>query len=133
MLKSPWRFFTQSSNKGKSYHSVIQQWIMLQYEKIILRPLNDNDSPELARLANNKKIWDNLRDFIPFPYTIDDAVFFISMVKEEKPVMTFAIEFEGQLCGVIGLVGQKDVYRKQQRSVIGSANRFGTKELQQLL
>jgi ribosomal-protein-alanine N-acetyltransferase len=85
---------------------------MLQHEKIILRPLNDNDSPELARLANNKKIWDNLRDFIPFPYTIEDAIFFINMVKEEKPVMTFAIEFEEQLCGVISLVGQKDVYRK---------------------
>ena len=85
---------------------------MLQYEKIILRPINDNDSSELARLANNKKIWDNLRDFIPFPYTIDDAIFFINMVKEEKPVMTFAIAFDGHLCGVIGLVGQKDVYRK---------------------
>jgi|SRR5678809_387253 RimJ/RimL family protein N-acetyltransferase len=85
---------------------------MLQHEKIILRPLNDNDSTELARLANNKKIWDNLRDLIPFPYTIDDAIFFINMVKEEKPLMTFAIEFDGHFCGVIGLVGQKDVYRK---------------------
>ena len=34
---------------------------MLQHEKIILRPLNNNDSTELALLANNKKIWDNLR------------------------------------------------------------------------
>ena len=83
---------------------------MLQHEKIILRPLNDNDSTELARLANNKKIWDNLRDLIPFPYTLDDAIFFINMVKEEKPLMTFAIEFDGHLCGVIALVGQKDVY-----------------------
>lgn len=85
---------------------------MLQYEKIILRPLNDNDSAELARLANNKKVWDNLRDFMPFPYSIEDAVFFINMVKEEKPAMTFAIEFDGHLSGVIGLVAQKDVYRK---------------------
>jgi RimJ/RimL family protein N-acetyltransferase len=85
---------------------------MLQLEKITLRPLNDNDSTEIARLANNKKIWDNLRDFIPFPYTIEDAIFFINMVKEEGPVMTFAIEFDGHFCGVIGLVGQKDVYRK---------------------
>ena len=85
---------------------------MLQHGKIILRSLNDNDSTELAQLANNKKIWDNLRDVIPFPYTIDDAIFFINMVKEENPVMTFVIEFERHLCGVIGLVGQKDVYRK---------------------
>ena len=85
---------------------------MLQDEKMILRPLNDNDSRELARLANNKKIWDNVRDFLPFPYTIDDGISFINMVKEENPVMTFAIEFDRHLCGVIGLVGQKDVYRK---------------------
>jgi RimJ/RimL family protein N-acetyltransferase len=85
---------------------------MLKNGKIILRPLNDNDSAELAQLANNKKIWDNLRDLMPFPYTIDDAIFFINMGKEENPTMTFAIEFDGNLCGVIGLVAQKDVYRK---------------------
>jgi len=85
---------------------------MLQHEKIILRPLNNNDSTELALLANNKKIWDNLRDYIPFPYTINDAISFINMVKDQKPFMTFAIEFDGHLCGVIGLVAQKDVYRK---------------------
>jgi RimJ/RimL family protein N-acetyltransferase len=90
----------------------LQHRIMLQHKKIILRPLNDSDSAELARLANNKKIWDNLRDFVPFPYTIDDAVFFINMAKEEKPVMTFAIELDRHLSGVIGLVGQKDIYRK---------------------
>ena len=60
---------------------------MLQHEKIILRPLNENDSSELARLANNKKIWDNVRDFLPFPYTIDDGISFINMVKDQKPVM----------------------------------------------
>jgi len=76
---------------------------MLQHEKIILRPLNDNDSAELARLANNKKVWDNLRDYIPFPYKINDAIIFINIVKDQKPVMTFAIEFDGHLCGVIGL------------------------------
>lgn len=89
-----------------------QTLVMLQDEKIILRSLKDNDSTELALLANNKKIWDNLRDFMPFPYSIEDAVFFINMVKEEKPAMTFAIEFDGHLSGVIGLVAQKDVYRK---------------------
>jgi hypothetical protein len=40
---------------------ILQKKIMLQHEKIILRPLNNNDSTELALLANNKKIWDNLR------------------------------------------------------------------------
>jgi len=85
---------------------------MLQDGKIILRPLNDNDASELARLANNKKIWDNLRDLMPYPYSIDNAVFFINLTKQENPQVTFAIEFDKQLCGVIGLVQQQDVYRK---------------------
>ena len=80
--------------------------------EVLLRTWKKNDAHPLAVMANNKKIWDNLRDYIPFPYTINDAISFINMVKDQKPVMTFAIEFDGHLCGVIGLVAQKDVYRK---------------------
>jgi RimJ/RimL family protein N-acetyltransferase len=85
---------------------------MLRSEKIILRPLNDADSPALARLANNKKIWDNLRDRMPHPYTNHNATFFINLAKEEILQVTFAIEYDGELCGVIGLVAQQDVYKK---------------------
>ena len=85
---------------------------MLKHEKIVLRPLNDKDKEDLAQLANNKKVWDNLRDIMPFPYTIDNASFFINMTKQENPQMTFAIEYEGHLSGVIGLVPQQDVYKK---------------------
>lgn len=84
---------------------------MLKKDKIVLRPLDDKDASALAVLANNKKIADNLRDIFPFPYALDNAVFFINMVKQEKPTMTFAIEFDGVLCGVIGLVPQPDVYK----------------------
>ena len=86
--------------------------MQLKRNKIILRPLADNDKDELARLANNKKIWDNLRDIMPHPYTTDNAIFFINQVKQEDPQMTFAIEYDGQFSGVIGLTGQQDVYKK---------------------
>lgn len=79
---------------------------------IILRAFTDKDISALADLANNKKIWDNLRDYMPYPYTTDNAVYFINTVKQENPQMTFAIEYDGQLCGVIGLVEQSDVYKK---------------------
>lgn len=85
---------------------------MLKHEKIVLRPLNDKDKEDLVRLANNKKVWDNLRDIMPFPYTIDNASFFINMISQENPQMTFAIEFENQLCGVISLAPQQDIYKK---------------------
>ncbi len=81
-------------------------------EKIKIRPLKLSDRAELAKLANNKKIWDNLRDYIPFPYKESDAEFFIDLTKKEDPKQTFGIEYKGKLSGVIGLVMQKDVYQK---------------------
>ncbi len=85
---------------------------MLHSEKIILRSLTDDDASALALLADNKKIWDNVRDILPHPYTIDDAIFFINLTKQENPQMSFAIEYEGKFCGMIGLVAQQDIYRR---------------------
>ena len=79
---------------------------------ITLRSLTDDDASTLAKLANNKKIWDNLRDIMPYPYSVDNAIFFIDLVKQEDPQVTFGIEYKGALCGVIGLVAQQDVYKK---------------------
>ena len=85
---------------------------MLQSENILLRSLAEDDKEALALLANNKKIFDNVRDILPHPYTIDDAIFFINVTKQENPQMSFAIEYEGQFCGMIGLMPQQDVYRR---------------------
>ena len=81
-------------------------------EKIKIRYLKLSDKAELAKLANNKKVWDNLRDYIPYPYKESDAEFFIDLTNKEDPKQTFGIEFKDKLSGVIGLVMQKDVYRK---------------------
>jgi RimJ/RimL family protein N-acetyltransferase len=78
---------------------------------VSLRPLNETDAQALALLANNKKISDNLRDAFPCPYKLEDAVGFISVCEQEEPVFTFAIEYKGEFCGIIGLVKQMDVYR----------------------
>ncbi|HAS41587.1 MAG TPA: GNAT family N-acetyltransferase [Microscillaceae bacterium] len=84
----------------------------LQKGKVMLRTLQETDARDLARHVNNKKIWDNLRDYIPFPYTEEDAKSFIASVANENPVYTFVITYEGQVCGVMGLVAQQDVYKK---------------------
>ncbi len=80
--------------------------------KITLATLQPSDAGTLATLANNKKIWDNLRDYIPFPYRESDAISFIAHTQKEKPQQTFAIKYEDRLCGVIGLVIQQDIYRR---------------------
>ena len=76
-----------------------------------LRQLRTTDSPRLSELANNKNIWDNVRDFFPHPYSEKNAVEFIELVGKEDPKVTFAIDFQGELVGVIGLVPQSDIYR----------------------
>ncbi len=80
--------------------------------KTTLATLRLSDASMLAALANNKKIWDNLRDYIPFPYRESDAISFIAHTQKEKPQQTFAIKYEDRLCGVIGLVIQQDIYRR---------------------
>ncbi len=85
---------------------------MLVEGKISLRSLRKSDIPQLTKLANNKNVWDNLRDLIPHPYLEKDAEEFIELTPAGEVNLTFGIEFEGELCGVIGLVPQKDVYRK---------------------
>lgn len=80
--------------------------------EVKLRELHLSDKSQLAKLANNKNIRDNLRDTFPYPYSESDAEFFITLVTKEKPKQNFGIEYDGNLCGVIGIVIQKDVYRK---------------------
>ncbi len=79
-------------------------------EEIKLRELYLSDKSQLAKLANNKKIGDNLRDSFPYPYSEKDAELFINLTKEEYPKQNFAIQYGADLCGVIGLVIQNDIY-----------------------
>lgn len=79
---------------------------------IKLRELEITDKEKLTELADNKNIWDNVRDYLPHPYKLSDAEFFINSVKKENPRQNFGIEYEGELCGVIGLIVQNDVYKK---------------------
>jgi RimJ/RimL family protein N-acetyltransferase len=71
--------------------------------------LSDVDS--VAVHANNRKIWMNLRDAFPHPYTKRDARDFIRMVRERLPETTFAIAVRGEAVGSIGFVLRPDVER----------------------
>ncbi len=79
---------------------------------VVLRSFEKDDAKQLAKLANNKNVWDNLRDYIPFPYSEKDATEFIEFCLSLNPITNFAIEYNGELAGSIGLIPQRDVYRK---------------------
>jgi hypothetical protein len=40
---------------------------------LLLRPWQRGDESALVKYANNRKVWINLRDSFPHPYTIRDA------------------------------------------------------------
>ena len=79
---------------------------------ITLKRLETTDREALAQLANNRKIWDQVRDVLPHPYTLKDADFFIELTQKEDPEQSFGIYKNNALCGVVGLEIQSDVYRK---------------------
>jgi len=84
----------------------------MKTKDITLRKLKPSDKNQLAILFNNKKIWDNLRDYIPHPYDEKDAEWFINFTLNEKNHYNFAIEYKNEFCGIVGLILQTDVYRK---------------------
>ncbi len=84
----------------------------LKGNQIKLRPLQKSDAQALAKVANNKKIADNLRDMFPHPYNLDNANWFIDFVKSQPETPRFAIEYQDKFAGMIGLHPQPDIYRK---------------------
>lgn len=86
--------------------------MILKSEKIILRSPTKADIPTLTNIANNKKIFDNVRDMFPHPYGLKDAERFIDFATGKKKGEIFAIEFEGKLTGFGGVHLQEDVYRR---------------------
>ncbi|WP_108808499.1 GNAT family N-acetyltransferase [Aquimarina spinulae] len=81
-------------------------------KEIKIRQLVESDKSQLAKLANNNNISNNLRDYFPNPYNEEDAKSFIKMTIQQDPTVSFGIEFGGELCGVISLMLQDDMYRK---------------------
>ena len=69
------------------------------------------DEPALARHADNRKIWLNVRDRFPHPYTPADAQAWIANASAVTPETQFAVEVEGEAVGGVGLFLQADVER----------------------
>jgi RimJ/RimL family protein N-acetyltransferase len=78
----------------------------------IIRSWTLEDAVAIQRHANNRKIWINLRDLFPHPYTLENAHAFLGFVLKEKPTTTFAIATESEAIGCIGLRLGNDVHRK---------------------
>jgi len=82
----------------------------LEHSVFTLRQWREGDEHSLAAAANNRKIWINLRDAFPHPYTLNNAVLWIELSKESTT--NFAIDVDGKAVGDIGLTMQADLLRR---------------------
>jgi RimJ/RimL family protein N-acetyltransferase len=81
-------------------------------DRITLRRWAPTDAHSLVRLADNRKIWINLKDRFPHPYTRADADGWIAHCAAEAGSPTqFAIDLDGLAIGGIGIERLNDVYR----------------------
>lgn len=76
-----------------------------------LRPLMPEDAESLAIHLNNKNVWDNLRDGLPYPYTPEDAKAFIAFQHNEPSLTCYGIVVDGKAVGNIGFTRNHDVER----------------------
>lgn len=81
---------------------------------IKIRTWKLEDAQNLADALNNKKIQDNLRDGLPYPYTIADAEAFISyMLKAEKDSQyAWAITADDKAIGSIGVFRKENIHKR---------------------
>lgn len=78
----------------------------------VLREWELSDKQSLTENANNIHVWNNLRDYFPFPYTPEEGEKFIEMVLQKpKPATDFAISVHGKAVGGIGIILNTDVQK----------------------
>jgi len=70
-----------------------------------------DDAVALTQHANDRRIWLNMRDAFPHPYTIVDATAFLGAATAMQPRTWFAVTVDDQAVGGIGYTLHHDVER----------------------
>lgn len=80
---------------------------------MIIRKWEMADAKDLAKALSNKKVQDNLRDGLPYPYTEQDGEYYITSMLEadENDTFAFAIIVNGKVAGSIGVFRQGNIHR----------------------
>lgn len=90
------------SNVDAAFQLVAGQVPILRSDRLLLRPLHEGDAQAIQSLVNHFEVarW---MGRIPYPYTIDDAVYFIKEIAPSE--ISWGIEnFDHTLIGVGGFV-----------------------------
>lgn len=73
-----------------------------------------SDAADLAAALSNRKVQDNLRDGLPYPYTEQDGVEYIKAMRsaDETETFAFAITVDNRVVGSIGVFRQRNIHRR---------------------
>jgi RimJ/RimL family protein N-acetyltransferase len=85
--------------------------MLIPFPDFTVRDWQRDDAPSLARHANDRRIWLNMRDAFPHPYTLADAEAFLAFVADMQPRSFFAIVRADEAIGGIGYTLRPDVER----------------------
>ena len=78
----------------------------------VVRSWSKTDAPSLARHANDRAIWRNLKDRFPNPYSLANAERFIEDCRTEVPESAFAIVVDDEAVGSIGFEHRGDIWSR---------------------
>ena len=73
---------------------------------IRLRDYHSTDAPRLVALANNENVSRFLVYTFPYPYTMNDAVWWITTGSHGNGAKTRVIEYDGAFAGSVGITPQ---------------------------
>jgi RimJ/RimL family protein N-acetyltransferase len=77
----------------------------------VVRTYRPDDAPSLARHGNDRRIWLNLRDRFPHPYTVQHGEGYVAYVLAQQTPTGFAIAVDGEAVGGISLHPGTDIER----------------------
>ena len=79
-----------------------------------IRKWKRSDAKDLAIALSNKRIQDNIRDGLPYPYTEQDGADYISAMlsADENEVFAFAVTVDGRAVGSIGVFRRENIHRQ---------------------
>lgn len=89
---------------------IVEEWKMT----CKIRKWKLSDAKDLAAALSNRKVQDNLRDGLPYPYTEQDGVDYISAMlsADENETFAFAVTIDDKVVGSIGIFRQDNIHRQ---------------------
>ena len=81
---------------------------------INIRKWRISDAADLALAVSNKKVQDNLRDGLPYPYTEQDGAEYIQAMlsADENNTFAFAVTADDKAIGSISVFRQENIHRR---------------------